>query len=101
MTDSIQKPPQEEAARDENPGDLTHLVPLSMWRELNSPTLFPTTRTWEFFKSAHKVELVDKGALILGSGSRGDYVNLKLIAAVVSEILLRESRARLQQGAKR
>ena len=52
-------------AEGENLGDLSHLVPLAKWRELNSQTLFPTPRVWEFFKQAHKAELVESGSLII------------------------------------
>lgn len=74
---------------------LDGLLPAAKWLAENAESVFPTPKTWEFFRKSHRDELVREGALFLSSGSRPDYVDVHTIGTVVREILRRESLARL------
>lgn len=81
---------------DNQTNPLASLEPVSMWLTDGCQAVFPSPRTWEFFKTAHKAELVKSGALLLGSGRRSDYVDTAIVGHVVKEILYKESMARLE-----
>jgi hypothetical protein len=81
-----------------NSNPLSGLVPVAQWLAEDADKVFPTPKTWEFFRKAHREELVREGALFLSSGRRPDYVDTRMIGAVVHGILRRESLERLVQS---
>ena len=78
-----------------NSNPLAGLMPVAQWLAEDAEKVFPTPKTWEFFRKAHREELVREGALFLSSGRRPDYVDTRMIGAVVHGILRRESLERL------
>lgn len=78
---------------------LAGVVPVSLWLEQEDVAgVFATAAAWNWFRKEHLPELVERGALLLGAGRRGDMVTCQT-AAVVKEILLRESIERLRRQA--
>jgi hypothetical protein len=77
---------------------LAGLMPVACWLAEYAEQVFPTQKTWEFFRRAHRDELVREGALYLSSGRRPDYVDANVVGGVVKNILLRESMERLTQA---
>ncbi|NIC43312.1 hypothetical protein [Aquabacterium sp. A08] len=78
-----------------NRNQLAGLMPVAEWLAESAGRVFPTPKSWEFFRKGHREELVREGALFLGAGRRPDYVDANLIGAVVRDILRRESLERL------
>lgn len=78
---------------------LADLMPIGIWLEEKARALFTTPEQWAWFCRAHKVELVESGALLLGSGRRSDYATGALEGRVRA-ILVRESLERLKASRK-
>ena len=76
---------------------LAGIMPVGLWLQEQAVTVFPTPKTWEYFRQTHRDELVKEGVLLLGSGRRSDYVDGVRMGHVVRDILVRESVARLQE----
>lgn len=86
--------PAEGTAAESNP--LKGLKFIDAWLLEEGADAFPGPRSWEWFKRQHGVELVERGALLLGAGRRGDMATPAL-ATVVRGILDRETQVRAQQ----
>lgn len=78
---------------------LAGVMPVSLWLQHDDiAPIFPTDAAWAWFRKEHMAELVERGALLLGAGRRGDFATAET-AGVVRDILLRQSIARLKRQA--
>lgn len=70
--------------------NLSQIKPVSTWLTDEGCVLFATHSSWEWFKRRNALELVESGALILGTGRASDKVTAN-ISQVVLGILRRNS----------
>jgi hypothetical protein len=76
------------------PVPLTDYMTANTWREQFAQQIFPTSASLSWFMRIHRVELVQRGALLLRGGRATMLVNRPLMEVCVAEITLAESRRR-------